>query len=127
MKQLEKTVHFVSEGTSIGCYDSKGNPIRYIMIGGTPYIELDKYVNRFLNIDEAAVHHKELRYCSNHRSDLFSFVKLVGVLNGTFISSNNSHYFYAERPCTHRELASFHLAMYKAQKNIIKLSEAENG
>jgi hypothetical protein len=123
MKKLEKKVHFVAEGTSVGCYDSKGSPVRYIMVSGTPYIELDKSVDRLFKIDGATAHCKELKYYSNYRSDMFSSVELSGVINGTFVSSNSTHYYYAERPCTHQELASFYLAMYKVQKNTIKMED----
>lgn len=126
MKRLEKKVHFVSEGTSIvGCYDSKGNPVRYILIKGEPYIELDKSVDRLLDIDNAAVHNAEVQYYSDNRHDMFVYVKLTGVINSIFISSKNSLYRYAERPCTRRELASFYLAMYKTIKNAIKLTETK--
>ena len=119
MKKLEKRVHFVEEGTSVaGCYDSKGNPIRYILIKGVPYIKLDKLVDRFLDIDNVAVHNGEVQYYSNNRQDMFGYVCLTGVINKTFISSKNSLYRYAERPCTHRELASFYLAMYKIHKKL---------
>ena len=60
MKTLERKVHFVAEGTSIvGCYDSKCNPVRYILINGEPYIELNNSVKRFLDIDNVAVHNAE--------------------------------------------------------------------
>lgn len=128
MKILEKKVHFAEEGTSVaGCYDSKGNPVRYILIDGEPHISLDNSVDRLLDIADVAVHNIELDFYTNNKSDLFGRVNLTGVINGTFVSTKNSHWRYAERRCTHRELASFHLAMYKAQKNTIKLLEAENG
>lgn len=128
MKNLEKKVHFVFEGTCIaGCYDSKGNPVRYILIDGEPHISLDNSVDRLLYIADVAVHDIELDVYTNNKSDLFGRVNLTGVINGTFVSTKNSHWRYAERPCTHRELASFYLAMYKAQKNAIKLTEVENG
>lgn len=115
------------EGTSVaGCYDSKGNPVRYVLIAGEPHISLDNSVDRLLDIADVAVHNIELDFYANHKSDLFGRVNLKGVINGTFVSSKNSHWRYAERPCTHRELASFYLAMYKAQKNAIKLAEVEN-
>ena len=127
MKILEKTVHFTCEGTSIGCYDSKGSPIRYLLIDGEPHISLDNSVDRLLNIKNVAVHSNEVKFYQNNRSDFFGHADLTGVINGTFVSAKNSLWRYAERRCTHRELASFYLAMYKAQKNIIKLSEANNG
>lgn len=127
MKKLEKTVHFVAEGTAIGCYDSKGSPMRYLMIDGEPHISLDNSVDRLLNITNVAVHDSEAKFYQNNRSDSFGHADLAGVINGTFIGANNSRWRYAERKCTHRELASFYLAMYKAQKNAIKLLEAENG
>ena len=127
MKTLEKKVHFTAEGTSIGCYDSKGSPMRYLMIDGEPHISLDNSVDRLLNINNVAVHDSEVEFYQNNRSDLFGRVDLAGVINGAFVSAKNSHWRYAERRCTHRELASFYLAMYKAQKNTIKLLEAENG
>lgn len=126
MKRLEKKVHFVAEGTSVGCYDSKGNPMKYIMIGGEPFISLDNSVDRLLNINNVAVHNGEVKFYQNNRSDLFGHCDLTGVINGTFVSANNSHWLYAERRCTHRELASFHLAMYRACKNAMKL-EVKNG
>lgn len=127
MKILEKKVHFTCEGTSIGCYDSNGSPMRYLMIDGEPYISLDNSVDRLLDINNVAVHNGEVKFYQNNRSDLFGRADLTGVINGTFVSAKNTHYRYAERKCTHRELASFHLAMYKAYKNVIKLVEAENG
>ena len=128
MKKLEKKVHFVEEGISVaGCYDSKGNPVRYILIDGEPHISLDNSVDRLLDIADVAVHNIELDLYTNNKSDLFGHVNLKGVINGTFVSSKNSHWRYAERKCTNSELASFHLAMYKAYKNTIKLLEAENG
>lgn len=120
MKKLEKTVHFTCEGTSIGCYDSKGSPMRYLMIDGEPHISLDNSVDRLLNITNVAVHNSEVKFYQNNGSNLFSRVDLSGVVNVTFVSTKNSHWRYAERKCTHRELASFHLAMYKAHKNTIK-------
>ena len=127
MKKLEKTVHFVAEGTSIGCYDSKGSPMRYLLIDGEPYISLDNSVDRLLSIAGAKVHNSEVKFYMNNKSDVFGHVDLTGVINGQFISSKCSIYMYAERTCTRHELANFHLAMYKAYKNAIKLSEAENG
>lgn len=127
MKILEKKVHFTCEGTSIGCYDSKGSPMRYLLIAGEPHISLDNSVDRLLNIDNVVTHNSEVNFYQNNRSDLFSRVDLSGVINGTFVSTKNSHWRYAERKCTHRELASFYLAMYKAMKNAIKLTEAKNG
>lgn len=126
MKTLEKKVHFTAEGTSIGCYYSKGNPIRFILINGKPFIELDKSVDRLLNIETATAHNTEPVYYDSNRSDSIAQVRLVGVLNNAFVSSKNSHWKYAERACTNRELASFHLAMYKAYKNAVKL-EVKNG
>ena len=127
MKKLEKTVHFVAEGTSIGCYDSNGSPIRYLLIDGEPYISLDNSVDRLLSIAGAKVHNSEVKFYMNNKSDVFGHVDLTGVINGQFISSKCSVYRYAERKCSHHELASFHLAMYKAQKNTIKLLEGING
>lgn len=128
MKILEKKVHFSScNGTSIGCYDSEGNTVRYLLIDGEPYISLDNSVDRFLNISNVAVHNGEVNFYQNNRSGFFSRADLTGVINGTFVSANNSHWRYAERKCTHRELASFYLAMYKAQKTTIKLLESSNG
>ena len=124
MKIHEKTVHFTCEGTSIGCYDSKGSPMRYLLIDGEPYISLDNSVDRFFSIADAKVHNREVIFYDNNRSDSFARVDLTGVVNGTFITSKNSIWKYAERRCTHRELASFYLAMYKAHRNIVKLSEA---
>lgn len=124
MKKLEKTVHFVAEGTSIGCYDSKGSPMRYLLIDGEPHISLDNSVDRLLSIASAKVHNGEVNFYTNNKSDVFGRVGLTGVINGKFISSKCSVYRYAERTCTRRELASFHLAMYKACKNAIKLVEA---
>lgn len=128
MKKLEKKVHFVSEGTCIaGCYDSEGNPMRYILIDGEPHISLDSSVDRLLDIADVAVHNIELDFYTNNKSDLFGHVNLKGVINGTFVSSKNSHWKYAERKCSHSELASFHLAMYKMHKNNVRLLEAKNG
>lgn len=127
MKKLEKKVHFTCEGTSIGCYDSNGSPMRYLLIDGEPHISLDNSVDRLLDIGDVAVHDSGLKFYQNHGSSLFGRVFLKGVINGTFIGANNSRWRYAERECTHRELASFHLAMYKAHKNTIKLLEAKNG
>lgn len=127
MKKLEKNVHFTCEGTSIGCYDSKGSPMRYLLIDGEPYISLDNSVDRLLDIANAKVHNSEVNFYMNNKSDPFGRVDLTGVINGKFISSKCSVYRYAERPCTRRELASFHLAIYKAYKNTIKLEELKNG
>lgn len=124
MKKLEKTVHFVAEGTSIGCYDSKGSPMRYLLIDGEPYISIDDSVDRLLDIHSVKVHNAEVKFYMNNRSDSFGCVDLTGVVNGMFVTSKCSIWKYAERPCTHRELASFHLAMYKAHKKAIELSEA---
>lgn len=126
MKILEKKVHFTCEGTSIGCYDSNGSPMRYLLIDGEPHISLDNSVDRLLNITNVAAHNGEVKFYQNNRSDSFAHVDLAGVINGTFVSTKNSHWRYAERRCTHRELASFYLAMYKAQKNTIYLLEAKN-
>ncbi len=126
-KKLEKTVHFVAEGTSIGCYDSKGNPMRYLMIDGEPYISIDDSVDRLCDIANAAVHNNVVYFYSNNRSDSFGHADLTGVVNRRFVSSRCSIWKYAERPCTHRELASFHLAKYKAHKNAIKLLEVKHG
>lgn len=126
-KKLEKQVHFTAEGSSVGCYDSKGSPVRYLMICGEPYIELDKSVDRLFDIETAAVHRCDLTYYENYRPDLVDFVRLKGVVNGTFVSSNNSHWKYAERKCSHRELVSFYLAMYKAHKNAAKSEVIKNG
>ena len=125
-KKLEKQVHFTAEGTAIGCYDSKGSPVRYLMICGEPYISLDNSVNRFFSIEDAVAHNREVNFYANNRSDSFARVDLAGVVNATFITSKNSHWMYAERRCSHRELASFHLAKYRAHKNAIKLSEVKN-
>ena len=128
MKKLEKRVHFVEEGTSIaGCYDSKGNPVRYILINGEPHISLDNSVDRLLDIADVLVHNIELDFYANNKQDLFRRVDLTGVINGTFVSSKNSHWLYAERKCSHSELASFHLAMYKIHKTAVRLSETNNG
>lgn len=127
MKILEKKVHFTCEGTSVGCYDYKGSPMRYLLIAGEPYISLDNSVDRLLNITNVAIHNSEVNFYQNYRSDSFAFVDLAGVINGTFVGVKNTHWRYAERRCTRRELASFYLAMYKAQKNAIKLLEAKNG
>lgn len=127
MKILEKKVHFTCEGTTIGCYDSKGSPMRYLLIDGEPHISLDNSVDRLLNINNVLTHNSEVKFYQNNRSDSFSHVDLSGVINGSFVSTKNSHWRYAERHCTHHELASFYLAMYKAQKNAIKLTEAKNG
>ena len=125
-KKLEKQVHFVAEGHSVGCYDSKGSPVRYLMICGVPYIELVKSVDRLLDIETVAVHNVELEYYKNHVRDSVGFVHLAGVVNGTFVSSKNSHWRYAERKCSNRELASFYLAMYKALKNSAKSEDIKN-
>lgn len=127
MKTLEKKVHFTAEGTSIGCYDSKGIPMLYLLIEGKPYISLDNSVDRLLDILHVKAHNAEVCFYDNNRSDLFACVDLAGVINGKFVTSKHSIWKYAERPCTHHELASFYLAMYKAQKNAIKLLEAKNG
>lgn len=127
MKKLEKKVHFTCEGTSIGCYDSKGIPMLYLLIDGEPHISLDNSVDRLLNITNVVAHNSEVKFYQNNRSDSFAYTDLAGVINRTFVSTKNSHWRYAERRCTHRELASFYLAMYKAQKNTIKLLEANNG
>lgn len=127
MKTLEKKVHFTCEGTSIGCYDSKGSPMRYLLIDGEPHISLDSFVDRLLNITNVAVHNGEVKFYQNNRSDTFAHADLAGVINGTFVSAKNSHWRYAERKCTRRELASFYLAMYNAQKNAIKFFEVKNG
>lgn len=126
MKTLEKKVHFTAEGTSIGCYDSKGNPMRYLLIEGEPHISLDNSVNRLLDIRYVKVHNAEVNFYDKHRSDVFACVDLAGVINGKFITSKYSVWRYAERQCTHSELASFHLAKYKAHKNAVKLLEANN-
>ena len=125
-KKLEKQVHFVAERYSVRCYDSKGSPVRYLMICGEPYIELDKSVDRLLDIETVAVHNVDLAYYENRGRDPVMFVHLTGVVNGTFVSSKNSHWQYAERKCSHRELASFYLAMYKAHKNAVKSENIEN-
>lgn len=127
MKILEKKVHFTCEGTSIGCYDSEGNTVCYLLIDGEPHISLDSSVDRLLKISNVAVHNGEGNFYQNNKSDSFSRADLTGVINGTFVSAKNSHWRYAERKCTHRELASFYLAMYKAQRTTIKLLEARNG
>lgn len=127
MKTLEKQVHFTAEGTSVGCYDSKGNPVTYLMIGGDPYIKLDCSVDRLLNVPAASVHGNYYEYYKNYSSSQFAHIDLTGVVNNRFIGSNNSCWIYAERKCTHRELASFHLAKYKAHKNTIKLLEGNHG
>jgi hypothetical protein len=124
MKKLEKTVHFVAEGTSVGCYDSKGNPMKYIMIGGEPFIALNNS-DRLLDIKSAKVHNTTLEYYKNYMRD-FGEVDLKGVVSGCFIGKSCSVWNYAERHCTKCELASFHLAMYKAYKNAMKL-EVKNG
>ena len=97
--------------------------MRYLLIDGEPHISLDNSVDRFFSIADAKVHNREVIFYNN-RSDSFARVDLTGVVNGTFITSKNSIWKYAERRCTHRELASFYLAMYKAHRNIVKLSEA---
>lgn len=125
-KKLERQVHFTAEGTSVGCYDTKGNPVRYLLIEGKPYIELDKSIDRIFDIKTAVAHNTELTYYDSNRSDSVVYVHLAGVLNNTFVSSKNSHWLYAERSCTNRELASFHLAMYKAYKNAIKLGDIKD-
>lgn len=125
-KKLEKQVHFTAEGTAVGCYDSKGSPVRYLIICGEPHIELDSSVDRLLDIETAAVNNVELAYYENHRPDSILFVHLKGVVNGTFVSSKNSHWLYAERKCSHRELASFYLAMYKAHKNAVNSEDIKN-
>lgn len=126
MKKLEKKVHFTAEGTSVGCYDSKGNPMRYLLIEGKPYIEIDKSVDRVLDIETAAVHDSAPAYYKSNRSGLVTFVRVKGVVNRRFISEGCSHYEYAERACSYNELASFYLAMYKAHKNAYTL-EVKNG
>lgn len=127
MKTLEKKVHFTCEGTSIGCYDSKGSPMRYLLIDGEPHISLYNSVDRLLNITNVALHNCEVKFYQNNRSDSFAYADLAGVINGTFVSAKNSHWRYAERKCNRSELASFYLAMYMAQKNAINLLEAKNG
>ena len=126
MKTLEKKVHFTAEGTSIGCYDSKGIPMRYLLIEGEPYISLVDSVDRLLNICGVRAHNSEVKFYENNRSVVFACIDLAGVVNGKFVSSNHSIWKYAERQCTHSELASFHLAKYKAHKNALKL-EVKNG
>ena len=126
MKKLEKTVHFVAEGTSVGCYDSKGNPMKYLIIGYEPFIALDNS-DRLLDIKCAKVHNSELEYYKNYRCDCFKEVDLKGVVSGHFIGRGCSVWNYAERHCTYRELASFHLAMYRACKNAMYLEEVKNG
>lgn len=121
MKSLEKKVHFKAEGTSLGCYDSDGNPVKYILVEGKPYIAIDDSEDRLLNIPCSMAHDAILSYYTNHAENSFNNVVLKGVINGKFISSNCCAYKYAERQCTKRELASFFLAMYKAYKNAIKL------
>ena len=122
MKKLEKRVHFVEEGTSVaGCYDSKGNPMRYILIDGEPHISLDNSVDRLLDIADVEVHNAELDFYANNKSDSVARVNLKGVINKTFVSSKNSHWRYAARKCSNSELASFHLAMYKIYKNTFRL------
>ena len=125
MKKLERQVHFVAEGTSVvGCYDSKGAPVRYIIVKGRPYIELDRFEDRILP------GYKAVGYCAEHayyceipsNSVAYTFVKAV--VNNRFIAENSATYTYAARECSNKELASFYLAMYKVQLNIIKLSKA---
>lgn len=125
MKKLEKKVHFVAEGESVGCYDSKGNPMKYLMVKGEPFIALDNS-DRLLDIESAKVHNSAYNYYKHYRADAFSEVSLKGVVSGHFIGRSCSVWNYAERPCTKRELASFHLAMYRACKNSMKL-EVKNG
>lgn len=122
-KKLEKQVHFTAEGGySVGCYDSKGSPVEYILIEGEPYISLDNSVDRFFSIAiaNAKTHNTEVLAYKNYSKGVFACANLVGVVNNTFVSTKNSLWRYAERPCTSRELASFHLAMYKAHKNAAK-------
>lgn len=127
MKTLEKKVHFTVEGTSVGCYDSKGNPMRFILVAGDPYIQLEKYTDRLLKIDSAVCYSSQsIKAYHNYDAGSFSYVNLRGIVNCTFISSNNCQFAYANRACTKAELASYYLAKYKAYKNAIKL-EANNG
>ena len=122
MKSLEKKVHFTTEGKSVGCYDSKGNPVGYILVAGEPFIRLEKHTDRLLKIDSAVCYSSQtITAYHNYNSEKFSHVALRGVVNSTFIAINGCSYAYANRACTKAELASYHLAMYKAYKNAIKL------
>ena len=127
MKTLEKKVHFVVEGESIACYDSKGNPMNFVLIGGTPYIELDRRTDRFFDIDSAACHSIECQYGANYANDKFTHRRLRGVINRKFVDTDSCMFNFAERPCSYRELASYHLAKYKAYKNMIKIAEVKHG
>lgn len=127
MKTLEKKVHFKAEGTSIGCYDPKGNSVGYIFVSGTPHIALEHFTDRLLKIDSAVCSSSQDIKCYNkYPREAFVHVGIRAVVNGNFITSSNSTFRFAWRECSDTELASFHLAMYKAYKNAIK-TEVKNG
>ncbi len=126
MKKLEKTVHFVAEGTSVGCYDSAGSPVKYILVNGEPFIEIAKCPDRLFTIDSAIGHDGECTWLCNYNND-FPHVRIKAVVNGVFVTDRNGRFSFAERSCSKRELASFYLAKYKALKNSIKLTEVVHG